>query len=219
MSALLNLRPGRRIALPALASAAVGAGVSAWLLGIFSTMPQAVSLVAVLAPRAGLAGDVRVREGEHVERGAAILLFDPRASTAASRMQALVQQNERIRAELALLQGLHGDRIGLLQSRLAQARRMRVETIDAPSADLAELEAELAELRAHARERERALQSELAGLQRAIEEEAERLDLVVRAPVTGTLTRLHAKRGQQLQSGQTIADLRVEESAASAAMR
>jgi phage shock protein A len=144
----MNLRHGRRLVLPAFASAAIGAGVTAWLLGIFSTAPQSMPL---LAPRAGLAGDVRVREGELDERGAPILLFDPLASAAASRMQALMQQLDRVRAELALLPSLHGDRIGLLQSRLAQARRMGTTPIDAPAADLAELETELAELRGHAR--------------------------------------------------------------------
>lgn len=215
----MNFRRGRRLVLPVLASAAVGAGVTAWLLGSLSNAPPSVSLVAVLAPRAGLAGDVRVREGEQIERGAPILLFDPLASTAASQMQVLRQQLDRVRAELALLPSLHADRIGLLQSRLAEAQRTGTRPIDAAAGDLAELEAELAELRGHARERERALQGELTQLQRAIEDEAERLDLIVRAPASGTLVRLHAKRGQQLQSGQTIADLHVEGSAAPAALR
>lgn len=157
------------------------------------------------APRAGLAGEVRAREGERVDLGAPLLLFDTSAAALQSQqLQVLLEQASRLRAEIALLPSLHSDRIGLLQSRLAVARR------EEGSDEVAAWEAELTELQDHALERERALHQTYTALLATIDAEAERLGLVVRSPASGTVVRMHAQRGQQLREGQGIADLLVD---------
>lgn len=198
-------RRQRHLWLPALACFAAGLGITRWWLAPPATGSPATGLVSVQSPRDGLASEIRAREGERVDLGAPLLLFDASAAASRSRqLQALLEQASRLRAEIALLPNLHSDRIGLLQSRLALARRGDAQD------ELAAWEAELAELQDHALERERALHQAYTTLLAAIDAEAERVGLVIHSPASGTVIRMHAQRGQQLREGQRIADLLVD---------
>lgn len=194
--------------LPALAGIAAGVGVVAWLLGSSAEPPPA--LLPIVSPRTGPVGEIRVREGERIAAGAPILLLDPAAAAPSPRLQALLEQSRQLRTELTHLPQLQADRIGLLRARLASAQRETDAHAPLAGAEFAAWESELSELLRYAREREQALHDELAAVLAAIELEAERIGLFVRASTPGTVIRLHAQRGQQLREGQTVAELHAE---------